>query len=136
MARLIDATRIEQYILNNCSDNEEINAIYAKIVDAPTLKAEPKGSFYDGYAYCLLDFGKDTVLCQDCKHYKQSAVADRKMCFRKDVDGIEVCYDFLPYDSCTYGERKAQEVTVTVKPQCAPPNSVDSTIYTPEGKLL
>lgn len=67
------------------------------------LKAD---AFYDGYAYCLMDFGKDTVLCKDCKHYKQSAVADRKMCFRKDVDGIEVCYDFLPYDSCTYGERK------------------------------
>ena len=39
MARLIDATRIEQYILNNCSDNEEINAIYAEIVDAPTVDA-------------------------------------------------------------------------------------------------
>ena len=52
---------------------------------------------------------KDTVLCKDCKHYKPSAVADRKMCFRKDVDGIEVCYDFLPYDSCTYGERKENE---------------------------
>lgn len=46
------------------------------------------------------------TFCKDCKHYKQSAVADRKMCFRKDVDGVEVCYDFLPYDSCTYGERK------------------------------
>ena len=41
MARLIDATRIEQYILNNCSDNEEINAIYAEIVNAPTVDAEP-----------------------------------------------------------------------------------------------
>lgn len=70
------------------------------------LKADPKDIFYDGYAYCLMDFSKDTVLCKDCKHYKQSAVADRKMCFRKDVDGVEVCYDFLPYDSCTYGERR------------------------------
>lgn len=69
------------------------------------LRAE-KDIFYDGYAYCLMDFGKDTVLCKDCMNYKQSAVADRKMCFRKDVDGIEVCYDFLPYDSCTYGKRK------------------------------
>lgn len=50
--------------------------------------------------------GKRLVHCKDCKHYKQSAVADRKMCFRKDVDGMEVCYDFLPDDSCTYGERK------------------------------
>lgn len=40
MARLIDATRIEQYILNNCSDNEEINAIYAEIINAPTVDAE------------------------------------------------------------------------------------------------
>ena len=37
MARLIDATRIEQYILNNCSYNEEINAIYAEIINAPTV---------------------------------------------------------------------------------------------------
>ena len=41
MARLIDATRIEQYILNNCSDNEEINAIYGEIINAPTADAEP-----------------------------------------------------------------------------------------------
>ena len=40
MGRLIDATRIEQYILNNCSDNEEINAIYAEIINAPTVDAE------------------------------------------------------------------------------------------------
>ena len=73
------------------------------------LKTDPKDIFYDGYAHYLMDFGKDTVLCRDCKHYKQSAVADRKMCFRKDVDGIEVCYDFQPYDSCTYGERKENE---------------------------
>lgn len=41
MERSIDATRIEQYILNNCSDNEEINAIYAEIINAPTVDAEP-----------------------------------------------------------------------------------------------
>lgn len=46
------------------------------------------------------------VRCKDCKYYKQSAVANRKMCFRKDVDGVEVCYDFLPYDSCSYAKRK------------------------------
>ena len=43
MARLIDATRIEQYILNNCSDNEEINAIYAEIINAPTMDAVRHG---------------------------------------------------------------------------------------------
>lgn len=92
----------------------EVNEMDCIYVDLPNgldneyhyIEAESKGSFYDGYAYCLMDFGKDTVLCKDCKHYKQSAVANRKMCFRKDVDGIEVCYDFLPHDSCTYGERK------------------------------
>ena len=84
------------------------NGGYAEAIDLAieALKADPKKIFYDGYAYCLMDFGRDTVLCRDCKHYKQSAVTDRKMCFRKDVDGVEVCYDFQPYDSCTYGERR------------------------------
>ena len=59
-----------------------------------------------GFTHRYYSATKDMVLCQDCKHYKQSAVADRKMCFRKDVDGVEVCYDFMPYDSCTYGERR------------------------------
>ena len=79
---------------------------YAALSKAIFALRDEKIIFYDGYTYCLMDFGKDTVLCKDCKHYKQSAVADRKMCFRKDVDGVEVCYDFLPYDSCTYGERR------------------------------
>lgn len=86
--------------------NGEYDTAMGMAIEA--LKADPKEIFYDGYAYCLIDFGRDTVLCRDCKHYKQSAVADRKMCFRKDVDGVEVCYDFLPYDSCTYGERKGE----------------------------
>lgn len=46
------------------------------------------------------------VRCRNCKHYKESDVADRKMCCRKDVDGMPVCYDFLPDDWCKYGERK------------------------------
>lgn len=50
MARLIDATRIEQYILNNCSDNEEINAIYGEIINAPTVEAEP--TFEQIEEYC------------------------------------------------------------------------------------
>ena len=32
-----------------------------------------KDVFYDGYAYCLMDFGKDTVLCKDCKHQERIA---------------------------------------------------------------
>lgn len=48
------------------------------------------------------------IRCKDCKHYKQSDVADRKMCCRKDVDGKPACYDFLPDDWCKYGERKEE----------------------------
>lgn len=48
------------------------------------------------------------VRCRNCKHYKPSDVAKRWMCFRKDVDGIPVCYDFLPNDFCSYGERKEE----------------------------
>lgn len=47
MARLIDATRIEQFILNNCSDNEEINTIYGELINAPDI---------------------DLVRCGECKH--------------------------------------------------------------------
>lgn len=50
MERLVDATRIEQYILNNCSDNEEINAIYAEIINAPTVDAV------------------EVVRCKDCSY--------------------------------------------------------------------
>lgn len=46
------------------------------------------------------------VRCKDCEHYKHSAVADRKMCFRKDVDGVQVCYDFQPDDFCSWGEQE------------------------------
>ena len=48
------------------------------------------------------------VRCEDCRHYKHSAVADRKMCFRKDVDGVQVCYDFQPNDFCKYGKRRTE----------------------------
>ncbi len=47
------------------------------------------------------------VRCKDCVHYKQSKVnPNRKMCWRKDVDGCLVCYDFCPTDYCSYGERR------------------------------
>ena len=46
------------------------------------------------------------VRCKDCKHYKKSEVAERYMCFRKDVEGWPVCYDFMPTDFCKYGERR------------------------------
>lgn len=61
MVRLIDATRIEQYILNNCSDNEEINAIYAAIVNAPTVDAV------------------EVVHCKDCKFYDKQTFMGHSM---------------------------------------------------------
>ena len=50
----------------------------------------------------------EVVRCKDCRHYKHSAVADRNMCFRKDVDGVQVCYDFQPNDFCKYGKRRTE----------------------------
>lgn len=51
----------------------------------------------------------EVVRCKDCKHYKRSKIdKNRKMCFRKDVDGWPVCYDFYPTDFCSYGERKTK----------------------------
>lgn len=75
MERLIDATRIEQYILNNCSDNEEINAIYAEIINAPTVDAEPVryGKWLDAddgigctCSICGYDAWADTPFCPNC----------------------------------------------------------------------
>lgn len=51
----------------------------------------------------------EVVRCENCKHYKPSTVVSHKMCFRKDVDGVQVCYDFKPDDFCRYGERKEDE---------------------------
>ena len=51
----------------------------------------------------------DVIKCKDCKYYKPSAVASRKMCFRKDVDGVQVCCDFQPDDFCSHGERRKYE---------------------------
>ncbi|MBQ2049303.1 MAG: hypothetical protein II493_02690 [Spirochaetales bacterium] len=49
----------------------------------------------------------ELVRCEDCVHYKQSeADPNRKMCWRKDVDGFPICYDFYPTDFCSYGERR------------------------------
>lgn len=48
----------------------------------------------------------EIVQCENCKHYKKSEVSDRMMCWRKDVDGQPVCYDFNPNDFCSYGERR------------------------------
>lgn len=51
----------------------------------------------------------EVVRCNDCEHYKPSeADPNRKVCWRKDVDGLPVCYDFYPTDFCSYGERKTK----------------------------
>lgn len=80
MARLIDATRIEQFILNNCSDNEEINTIYAELINAPSI---------------------DLVRCRECKHSKEW-YADRCLCYLWAEEGVSVFEDGY----CSYGERK------------------------------
>lgn len=49
----------------------------------------------------------EVVRCENCKHFKKSEVSDRMMCWRKDVDGQPVCYDFNPNDFCSYGERRS-----------------------------
>lgn len=58
--RLIDATRIEQFILNNCSDTEEINSIYAELINAPTIDAVPvvtcgECEYADKYNHCTYE---------------------------------------------------------------------------------
>lgn len=96
MARLIDATRIEQYILNNCSDNEEINAIYAEIINAPTVDAEPVRhgrwetvfmSEATGYDPTLANYN-DPVFCRRCSVCKEDA--------RLDEFGEEILSKYCP----------------------------------------
>lgn len=48
----------------------------------------------------------DVVRCKDCAHYQPSLFGEKNMCFRKDVDGVQICYDFSPDDYCSYGERR------------------------------
>lgn len=55
----------------------------------------------------------EVVRCKECEHYKDSATGNRKACFRKDADGIPVCYDFLPDDWCKYGEMKSFGIEVS-----------------------
>lgn len=49
----------------------------------------------------------EIIRCKDCKYYKKSEASDRMMCWRNDVDGYPVCYDFNPDDFCSYGERRS-----------------------------
>ena len=96
--RLIDADELTTNVLTEdmMSDiwNDDVEAcedFLTLIEDAPTIDAV------------------EVVRCKDCKYYKPSAVASRNMCFRKDVDRTQVCYDFQPGDFCSYGERRTDE---------------------------
>ena len=51
----------------------------------------------------------EVVRCRDCVHYQPSLFGEKNMCFRKDVDGVQICYDFSPNDYCSYGERREDE---------------------------
>jgi len=88
MPRLIDATRIEQYILNNCSDNEEINAIYAEIINAPTIDAEPKHAYVivdeDGNMECS-NCGSSFCFDSYCGHCGAKLMGERK----KEVEVVD-----------------------------------------------
>ena len=87
-------------IRNDGKSTAHLLALEAIEVAIEALKADPKDIFYDGYAYCLLDFGKDTVLCKDCKHWDG------------ETHGCEKHPSVEPWwetDSCNYGERKESE---------------------------
>lgn len=77
------------------------NGGYAEAIEVAieALKADPKESFYDGYAYCLVDFGWDTVLCRDCKHHEDEEVG---MVYCPNIVGGWVREDFY----CGNGKRK------------------------------
>lgn len=97
MERLIDATRIEQYILNNCSDNEEINTIYAEIINAPTVDAIEVVRCKDCY-YCATEksFGKVYHYCEAFEQYAEG-------------DLIGVSLQVNPDHFCSWGERREDE---------------------------
>lgn len=93
--RLIDATRIEQYILNNCSDNEEINTIYAEIINAPTVDAVP-------IVRC-----KDCVYCKRYNDVWYLPKRDELLCTLHVAN-----YHTTENDFCSWGERKEDETKI------------------------
>ena len=73
-----------------------------------------RGQYDKGYFDGRAARDEEIVRCKDCEHYKQSeADPNRKMCWRKDMDGFPVCYDFYPTDFCSYGERRADNANKT-----------------------
>lgn len=99
MVRLIDAEALKELVASN---------VYP-VADA--FNSRDYGMFWTGGIEKAIDEmpsidAVPVVRCRNCKHYKPSDVAKRRMCFRKDDDGMPVCYDFLPDDWCKYGEMK------------------------------
>ena len=91
MARLIDADKLKRHYAwweNGSEEDKLYKAVFDSIINLqPTVEAV------------------EVVRCEHCVHYKQSeADPSRKMCWRKDVDGFPVCYDFCPTDFCSKGE--------------------------------
>ena len=83
--RLIDATMIEQFILNNCSDSEEINEIYGELINAPTI---------------------DLVRCGECMHKIQALSTEQGATSCELIRGT-FYEDFF----CKCGDRRADEHT-------------------------
>lgn len=85
--------------MNNAELFKKVFGIYAE-----EFWAYPEEKMLD---WLTSDTRQTMVRCEVCKYYKQSEVnPNRKMCFRKDVDGWLVCYDFYPTDYCSYGEKR------------------------------
>lgn len=84
MARLIDATRIEQFVLNNCSDNEEINTIYGELINAPTI---------------------DIVTCGECVYCEESEYIKGDMACKYHIGHT---YYTEADRFCYYGDRRSE----------------------------
>lgn len=92
--RLIDATRIEQFILNNCSDNEEINTIYGELINAPSI---------------------DLVRCGECKWWDREGDRPFGYCHAEKHCHFSTNWEISIYRTyksdhfCSDGERRADE---------------------------
>lgn len=97
--RLIDADELLKDLVFPTKQFEK--AFTELINDAPTIEVDPEQIFYDGYVYCLMDFGKDVVLCKDCMHHED------------EEPGMVYCPNFVSgwvsnMFYCGRGERKAK----------------------------
>lgn len=114
----IQITQIGEQIGTELVEQEEeyifsvVKRIYVDVDKDELVKAlaYDRGQYDKGYFDGRAARDAEIVRCKDCEHYKQSeADPSRKMCWRKDVDGFPVCYDFCPTDYCSYGERRTDD---------------------------